>query len=163
MNDKIIAEQVRLIDVSGNQVGVIPLQEAQGYAEEAGLDLVEIVPDAAPPVCRVMDYGKYLFDRNKKRQESRRRQKQVQVKEVRFRPRTDEGDYQVKLKNLLLFLGNGDRAKVTLRFRGREMQHQDLGLKMLQRVEEDLRNHAVVEQVPTLEGRQMVMLLTPKK
>lgn len=154
---------MRLIDVNGNQVGVVPLKEAQDYADESELDLVEIVPDAAPPVCRVMDYGKYLFDRGKKRQESRRRQKQIQVKEIKFRPGTDEGDYQIKLRNLLRFLNNGDKAKVTLRFRGREIYHQDLGLKVLQRVEKDLQEHAVVEQLPTLEGRQMVMLLTPRK
>lgn len=154
---------MRLIDVNGNQVGVVPLKEAQDYADESELDLVEIVPDATPPVCRVMDYGKYLFDRGKKRQESRRRQKQIQVKEIKFRPGTDEGDYQIKLRNLLRFLNNGDKAKVTLRFRGREIYHQDLGLKVLQRVEKDLQEHAVVEQLPTLEGRQMVMLLTPRK
>jgi translation initiation factor IF-3 len=125
--------------------------------------LVEISPEATPPVCRIMDYGKFLFEANKKRQAARKKQKQVQVKEVKFRPGTDEGDYQVKLRNLVRFLNDGDRAKVTLRFRGREMAHQDLGLKLLNRVEADLDGLGVVEQRPKMEGRQMVMVIAPKK
>ncbi len=134
-----------------------------GIAEEAELDLVEIVPNAEPPVCRVMDYGKYLFDLNKKRHAARKKQKQIQVKEVKFRPGTDEGDYQVKLKNLIKFLNNGDKVKVTLRFRGREMAHQELGTKMLKRIEGDLSELAAVEQFPKMEGRQMVMVMAPKR
>lgn len=147
----------------GEQAGVVSREEALQAAEEAGLDLVEVAPDAEPPVCKVMDYGKHVFDQKKKRQQARKKQKQTQVKEVKFRPGTDTGDYQVKIRNLQRFLSEGDRAKVSLRFRGREMLHQDLGLKLLQRVEEDLADLAVVEQRPKLEGRQMVMVLSPKK
>ena len=132
-------------------------------AEEAELDLVEISPNAKPPVCRIMDYGKYRFDLAKKQQEARKKQKQIQVKEVKFRPGTDEGDYQVKLRNLIRFLSEGDKAKVTLRFRGREMAHQDLGLSQLKRVEEDLVAYGTIEQRPRLEGRQMVMTIAPIK
>ncbi len=132
-------------------------------ADEAELDLVEISPDGDPPVCRIMDYGKFVFEENKKRQAAKKNQKQVQVKEVKFRPGTDEGDYQVKLRNLIRFLNEGDRAKVTLRFRGREMLHQDLALNLLRRIESDLAEYGTVEQFPKLEGRQMVMLVAPKK
>ncbi len=132
-------------------------------AEEAELDLVEISPNAKPPVCRIMDYGKYRFELAKKQQEAKKKQKQIQVKEVKFRPGTDEGDYQVKLRNLIRFLSEGDKAKVTLRFRGREMAHQDLGISLLKRVEEDLLVYGTVEQRPRLEGRQMVMTLAPIK
>lgn len=152
-----------MIDAGGEQIGVVSLQQAQQLAEEAGLDLVEIVPNAEPPVCRVMDYGKYLFELSKKKHAAKRKQKQIQVKEIKFRPGTEEGDYQVKLRNLLKFLGNGDKVKVTLRFRGREMVHQELGARMLERIEADLAAHAVVEQFPKMEGRQMVMILTPKR
>ncbi|HHH36141.1 MAG TPA: translation initiation factor IF-3 [Gammaproteobacteria bacterium] len=163
LNDAITAPQVRLIGTDGEQVGVVPLEEAQRYAEEAELDLVEIVPNAEPPVCRVMDYGKYLFEENKKRHAARKKQKQIQVKEVKFRPGTDEGDYQVKLRNIIRFLSAGDKAKVTLRFRGREMAHQDLGRRLLQRIEEDLKEYGTVEQYPKMEGRQMVMVFAPLK
>ncbi len=132
-------------------------------AEEAELDLVEISPNAKPPVCRIMDYGKYRFELAKKQQEAKKKQKQIQVKEVKFRPGTDEGDYQVKLRNLIRFLSEGDKAKVTLRFRGREMAHQDLGISLLKRVEDDLLVYGTVEQRPRLEGRQMVMTLAPTK
>ncbi len=141
----------------------MPLAQAKQAADEVGLDLVEISPNAKPPVCRIMDYGKYKFQQSKKAQEARKKQKQIQVKEVKFRPGTDEGDYRVKLRNLMRFLNDGDKAKVTLRFRGREMAHQDLGLKLLRRVEEDLAEYAAVEQRPKLEGRQMVMVLAPTK
>lgn len=161
MNDAITAPQVRLVGAEGEQIGVVSIIEANKLAEEAGLDLVEVAPTADPPVCRVMDYGKYLFEESKKRHAARKKQKQIQVKEVKFRPGTDEGDYQVKLKNLIRFLSSGDKAKVTLRFRGREMVHQRLGLKLLQRVEKDLEEYAMVEQYPKLEGRQMVMVLAP--
>jgi len=132
-------------------------------ADEAELDLVEIVPNAEPPVCRVMDYGKFIFEQSKKKQVAKKKQKQIQVKEVKFRPGTEEGDYQVKLRNLIRFLSHGDKVKVTLRFRGREMAHQELGTKMLEKIEADLEPHGLVEQYPKLEGRQMVMVLAPKR
>jgi translation initiation factor IF-3 len=161
LNEAITAPEVRLVGPDGEQIGVVTIVEANRVAEEAGLDLVEVAPTAQPPVCRVMDYGKYIFEESKKRHAARKKQKQIQVKEVKFRPGTDEGDYQVKLKNLIRFLSSGDKAKVTLRFRGREMVHQRLGLKLLQRVEKDLEEYAMVEQYPKLEGRQMVMVLAP--
>jgi len=132
-------------------------------ALEAELDLVEIAPTAKPPVCRIMDYGKYLFEENKKKHAAKKKQKQIQVKEIKFRPGTDEGDYQVKLRNLIRFLNDGDKTKVTLRFRGREMAHQELGMKLMKRVEADLADYGVVEQFPKMEGRQMVMVLSPQK
>ena len=132
-------------------------------ADEAELDLVEIVPNADPPVCRIMDYGKYVFEQTKKRHAAKRKQKQIQVKEIKFRPGTEQGDYQVKLRSLIRFLTNGDKVKVTLRFRGRELVHQELGVKMLDRIEADLREHSIVEQYPKMEGRQMVMILAPKR
>jgi len=147
----------------GKQIGIVPLAEAQRLADEAELDLVEIAPEARPPVCRIMDYGKYRFELGKKLREARRKQKQIHVKEIKFRPGTDEGDYQVKLRNLRRFLTEGEKAKVTLRFRGREMAHQEIGLRLLQRVEQDLADLGVVEQRPKLEGRQMVMVIAPKK
>ena len=141
----------------------MPTAEALAMARESTMDLVEVAPQAEPPVCRIMDYGKYVFELNKKAQTARKKQKQTQLKEVKFRPGTDEGDYQVKLRNLIKFLSNGDKAKVTLRFRGREMAHQDLGLKLLQRVEKDLEEYGAMEQRPQMEGRQMVMVLGPRK
>ncbi len=132
-------------------------------AKSVSMDLVEIAPNSEPPVCKIMDHGKYLFEKSKKRQQSRKKQKQVQVKEMKFRPATEEGDYQVKLRNLKRFLNDGDRAKVTMRFRGREIAHQDLGIKVLERIEEDLAEISVVEQQPKKEGRQLVMVLAPKK
>ena len=154
---------MRLIGQDGEQVGIVPLARAQAIAEEAGLDLVELVPNAEPPVCRIMDFGKYLFDQNKKRQAAKKKQKQIQIKEVKFRPGTEEGDYQVKMRNILRFLEHGDKVKITLRFRGREMAHQELGTKMLERIEEELTGEAAVEQMPKMEGRQMVMVLSPRK
>lgn len=139
------------------------IAEAQQAAEEADLDLVEIVPNAEPPVCRVMDYGKYLFEEGKKKHAAKKKQKQIQVKEIKFRPGTDVGDYQVKLRNLLRFLRHGDRVKVTVRFRGREMAHQELGLKLLERLSVDVTDHGVVEQRSKMEGRMMVMVIAPKK
>ncbi len=152
-----------MIDVHGTNVGVVPIEEAQRMAEQAELDLVEIVPNAHPPVCRVMNYGKFKFEQSKKAQQSRKKQKQIQVKEVKFRPSTEEGDYQVKIRNLTRFLNEGDKAKVTIRFRGREMMHQERGAQLLQRVESDLESIGAVEQRPKLEGRQMVMVLSPRK
>jgi len=163
LNDNIDAAQVRLVGAGGEQIGVVPLEEAKKLAEESSLDLVEISPQAEPPVCKVMDYGKFRFEEQKKRQASRKKQKQTQVKEIKFRPGTDIGDYNVKLRNLTRFLTDGDKVKVTLRFRGREMAHQELGRDLLKRVENDLQELGTVEQFPRMEGRQMVMVLAPKK
>jgi translation initiation factor IF-3 len=154
---------VRVIGADGEQAGVMTRAEALALAVEAALDLVEVSPTAEPPVVRVMDFGKYLFEQNKKAHSAKRKQKQIQVKEVKFRPGTEEGDYQVKLRNLIRFLTEGDKAKVTLRFRGREMAHQDIGRRLLTRVQGDLAEHAVVEQNPLMEGRQIVMVFSPKK
>jgi len=139
------------------------IEEALEQAKEAGLDLVEVAPNSEPPVCRVMDYGKFVFEQNKKAQSERRKQKQIHVKEIKFRPGTEEGDYQIKLRNLIRFLTGGDKTKVTLRFRGREMVHQELGAELLKRVQKDLEEYGTVEQYPQLEGRQMIMIIAPKK
>ena len=155
--------QVRVIAVDGEQVGILPIEEALETAANEGLDLVEVAPNSDPPVCRIMDYGKFVFEQNKKAQSARRKQKQIHVKEIKFRPGTEEGDYQVKLRKLVQFLKQGDKTKVTLRFRGREMAHQELGRELLKRVESDLDEFGTVEQYPQLEGRQMVMVLTPRK
>ena len=155
--------KVRVIGPDNQQIGIMFTREAIQYATENGLDLVEVSPTAEPPVCRVMDYGKYLFEINKKQQTARKKQKQIQVKEVKFRPTTDEGDYQIKLRNLTRFLTEGDKAKVTLRYRGRELLHQELGVQILERIKADLGELAQVEQFPRLEGKQMVMILGPKK
>jgi len=154
---------VRVIGADGAQAGVMTRFDALQLALAAQLDLVEVSPTAEPPVVRVMDFGKFLFEQNKKAHSAKRKQKQQQVKEVKFRPGTEEADYQVKLRNLLRFLSEGDKAKVTLRFRGREMVHQDLGRKLLDRVQADLAVSAIVEQFPMMEGRQMVMVFSPKK
>ena len=159
----ITAPEVRVIDAEGEQAGVLSISDALRMAEESELDLVEVSPTAKPPVCRIMDYGKFLFEKNKQRQVAKKKQKQVQIKEVKFRPGTEEGDYQVKLRNLVRFLSDGDKAKITLRFRGREMAHQELGVKLLKRVEGDLAEIGAVEQFPRMEGRQMVMVIAPKK
>jgi translation initiation factor IF-3 len=152
-----------LIGKDREQLGVMALVQAKQIAFEAGLDLVEISPNADPPVCRIMDHGKFRFEQNKKQQAAKKKQKQIQVKEIKFRPGTDEGDYQVKLRNLTRFLTDGDKTKITVRFRGREMAHREIGMEMLKRVEKDLEELAVVEQFPKMEGRQMVMVLAPKK
>ncbi len=154
---------MRLIDQDGEQVGIVSLEVAKQRAADVDMDLVEVSPTAKPPVCRIMDYGKYLFEERKKRQLAKKKQKQIQVKEVKFRPGTEEGDYQIKLRNLIRFLNDGNKAKVTLRFRGREMAHQELGRKLLKRIEQDLAELGTVEQFPKLEGRQMVMVIAPKK
>ena len=154
---------MRLIDQDGEQAGIVSLEDAKQKAFEADMDLVEVSPTAKPPVCRIMDYGKYLFEERKKKQLAKKKQKQIQVKEVKFRPGTEEGDYQIKLRNLIRFLGEGNKAKVTLRFRGREMAHQELGRNLLKRVEQDLAELGTVEQFPKMEGRQMVMVIAPKK
>jgi len=152
-----------LIGASGEQVGIVSLAAANKLAEEAELDLVEIAPTAAPPVCRIMDYGKYKYREAKKRHEAKLKQKQIVVKEVKFRPGTDEGDYRIKLRNLTRFLEEGDKAKVTLRYRGREMAHQELGVRLIERVKGDLAPYSTVEQYPKMEGRQLIMVLAPKK
>lgn len=153
---------MRLIDAEGEQAGIVSLAEALAAAQAAGIDLVEIAPDAEPPVCKIMDYGKQLFEVKKQLAAQRKKQKQTQVKEMKFRPGTDIGDYQIKLRNLTRFLENGDKAKVTLRFRGREMAHQELGMEMLKRIEQDLLELGSVEQHPKMEGRQLTMVIAPK-
>ena len=163
LNDDITYEQIRLVSDSGEQLGILSPDEARRIAEERGMDLVEIAPNAEPPVCRLMDYGKYLYASAKKKQESKKKQKQITVKEIKFRPGTDIGDYDIKVRNLTKFLDAGNKVKVTLRFRGREMAHQELGMEMLKRVEEDLKEIGIVEQMPKMEGRQMVMVLAPVK
>ena len=151
-----------MIGADGEQVGVVPIEEAIAAATAANLDLVEISPDAEPPVCKVMDYGKKLFEQKKQLAAQRKKQKQTQVKEMKFRPGTDEGDYKIKLRNLVRFLEDGDKAKVTLRFRGREMAHQELGIEMLKRIEKDLEELGQVEQFPKMEGRQLTMVIAPR-
>ncbi len=153
-----------MIDQDGEQAGIVSIQQALDMAEQAELDLVEISPNAEPPVCRIMNYGKFLYEKGKAAKEQKKKQKVVQVKEIKFRPGTDEGDYQVKLRSLIRFLEEGDKAKITVRFRGREMAHQDIGLEVLERVKSDLAEISVVESAPgRLEGRQAVMVLAPKK
>ncbi|WP_074212723.1 translation initiation factor IF-3 [Salinivibrio sp. ES.052] len=157
-------KEVRLSDDSGEQLGIVPFDEALAKAEEATLDLVEISPNAEPPVCRIMDYGKFLYEKSKAAKEQKKKQKTIQVKEVKFRPGTDVGDYQVKLRNLVRFIEEGNKVKVTIRFRGREMAHQSIGVDVLNRLKEDTADIALVESFPTrIEGRQMIMVLAPKK
>ncbi|MXS83311.1 translation initiation factor IF-3 [Nitrosomonas oligotropha] len=163
INQEIDVQEVRLIGVNAEQIGIVTLAEANALAEEAGVDLVEIAPTAQPPVCRLMDYGKFRYQESKKKHDAKIKQKQVQIKEIKFRPNTDEGDYNIKLRNLINFLNEGDKVKVTLRFRGREMAHQEFGMRLLERVKGDLEASAIVEQFPKMEGRQMVMVLSPKK
>ena len=154
---------MRLTGADGEQIGIVPLSQAISLAQEVELDLVEISAHASPPVCRIMDYGKYVFEANKQKQLTKKRQKRVQVKEIKFRPRTGEGDYQVKIRNLTRFLGDGNKTKVSLRFRGREIAYQDLGLKLLERVAKDLKELSIIEQRPKKEGRQIIMVLASNK
>ncbi|WP_152086180.1 translation initiation factor IF-3 [Pseudoalteromonas sp. A25] len=162
INEEITAKEVRLSGVEGQEAAIMSLKEAQAIADEAGVDLVEISPNAEPPVCKVMDYGKFLFEKAKLQKEQKKKQKQIQIKEIKFRPGTDEGDYQVKLRSLRKFLEAGDKAKITIRFRGREMAHQEIGIELLNRVKTDLEDLAVVESFPNrVEGRQMVMMMSP--
>jgi translation initiation factor IF-3 len=163
LNDAITGTVIRLIDAEGEQAGVVRLDEAKQIAYDADLDLVEISPNADPPVCRIMNYGKFRFEQNKKQQAAKKKQKQIQVKEVKFRPGTDEGDYKVKVRNLTRFLNDGDKTKITVRFRGREMVHRELGMDLLKRLEKELEELGTIEQFPKMEGRQMVMVLAPKK
>ncbi|WP_082863367.1 MULTISPECIES: translation initiation factor IF-3 [unclassified Oleiphilus] len=162
INENIEASEVRLIDENGEQVGIVPIGEAISRAESVSLDLVQIA-DSDPIVCKIMDYGKKIFEEKKQKAAQRKKQKQTQVKEIKLRPGTEEGDYQVKLRNLIRFLEAGDKAKVTIRYRGREMAHQEIGMKLLERIEQDLEELGVVEQRPKMEGRQMMMVIAPKK
>ncbi|WP_285834467.1 translation initiation factor IF-3 [Kangiella sp. TOML190] len=163
INDAITAREVRLINAEGENVGIVSLDEALKSAQDSKLDLVEISPEAQPPVCKVMDFGKYLFEQKKAKAAAKKKQKVTHVKEIKFRPGTDVGDYQVKLRNLIRFLEDGDKAKITVRFRGREMAHQELGMELLKRVEKDLEEYGTVESRPSMEGRQMTMMIGPKK
>ncbi|HEY3432285.1 MAG TPA: translation initiation factor IF-3 [Rhodocyclaceae bacterium] len=163
VNDEITTPEIRLVGVEGEQLGIVPIRQALVMAEEAELDLVEIAPMAKPPVCKIMDFGKFKYQESKRAHEAKLKQKQVQVKEVKFRPGTDENDYQIKLRNVTKFLGEGDKAKITLRFRGREMAHQEIGMRVLERIKADLEEVALVEQFPKMEGRQLIMVLSPSK
>ncbi|MEM8788168.1 MAG: translation initiation factor IF-3 [Pseudomonadota bacterium] len=163
VNQKIRAPEIRLIGADGENLGVVSPGKAMGLAEDAGLDLVEISPTASPPVCRIMDFGKFKYEKQKKESEARKKQKIIEVKEVKFRPNTDTHDYDVKMRNVTKFLGNGDKVKVTLRFRGREMAHQELGRRLLERVALDTEEIGKVEAIPKMEGRQMVMMINPLK
>lgn len=163
INEAIKAPEVRLVDQNGGQVGVVAIEKALAMAKEAELDLVAVAPDSKPPVCRIMNYGKTLFDKKKQLQASKKKQKKVQVKEIKLRPGTEEGDYQVKLRNLIRFLNDGDKTKVSMRFKGREIAHHDLGMKVMLRLQEDLSEYGDIELAPKFEGRQMIMVLAPKK
>jgi translation initiation factor IF-3 len=162
MNEDIRVREVRLIDENGDNVGVVPIADALARAVAAGLDLVEISPDAKPPVTKVLDYGKYKYQEQKKAAEARKRQKIVEIKEIKMRPSIDDHDYDVKMRSMKRFFDDGDKVKVTLRFRGRELSHQELGWQVLQRVKADTEPHAKVESEPRMEGRQMVMVLAPR-
>lgn len=162
MNDQIDADSVRVIDADGENVGVITVQEGIDIALDAGLDLVEVSPHASPPVCKILDYGKYKYQAQKKANEARKKQKVIEVKEIKMRPGIDEHDYQVKMRSVRKFLEHGDKVKMTIRFRGREMAHQDLGMKVLDRVREDVDELAKVEQFPKTEGRMMTMVIAPR-
>ena len=161
MNDKIRALEVRLIGADGENIGVVHPAKAMQLADEAGLDLVEISPNATPPVCKIMDFGKFKYEQQKRESEARKKQKIIEVKEVKFRPNTDTHDYDVKMRNVFKFLENGDKVKVTLRFRGREMAHQNLGRELLERVADDVKEIGKIESIPKMEGRQMVMMINP--
>ena len=163
INREITVPEVRLVGPEGEALGVVKLFDALRMAEEQEVDLVEIAPTAVPPVCKIMDYGKFKYQEAKRLHEAKLKQKVIQVKEVKFRPGTDDGDYGVKLRNLIKFLEDGDKTKITLRFRGREMAHQEIGVRMLERLKADLEEYGQVEQFPKMEGRQMVMVLSPVK
>ena len=162
INEEIRVREVQLIDTTGDNKGAVPIEQALAMAAEAGLDLVEIAPNSVPPVCKILDYGKYKFQAQKKAAEARKKQKVVEVKEVKFRPMIDDHDYEVKMRSMQRFFGEGDKVKVTLRFRGREMAHQELGVKLLERVRDDTSKLAKVEMDAKFEGRQMVMILAPR-
>ncbi|MFY7960015.1 MAG: translation initiation factor IF-3 [Elsteraceae bacterium] len=162
VNEEINTPQVRLVDQDGEMVGVVSIREALERAAQAGSDLVEVAPNAEPPVCKILDFGKYKYEEQKRRNEARKKQKVIEVKEIKLRPTIDDNDYGIKMKAMVRFIGEGDKVKVTLRFRGRELAHQDLGMKVLIRVRDDLEEIAKVEQMPKMEGRQMVMVVAPK-
>ncbi|MCY4191513.1 MAG: translation initiation factor IF-3 [Rhodospirillaceae bacterium] len=162
INDMIRVPSVRLIDEKGNQVGIVPADEARDRAADVGMDLVEVSPNAEPPVCKITDYGKLKYEQQKKKNEARKKQKTIDVKEIKMRPNIDTHDYDVKMRAIYKFLGEGDKVKVTLRFRGRELAHQDLGMKLLEKVRDALEDQAKVEQFPKLEGRQMTMVMAPR-
>ncbi|MEL6127070.1 MAG: translation initiation factor IF-3 [Pseudomonadota bacterium] len=162
VNDRIRSQEIRLIGSEGENVGVVTPARGLELAEAVGLDLVEISPNATPPVCKIMDFGKFKYEQQKKESEARKKQKTIEVKEVKFRPNTDTHDYEVKMRNVTKFLGNGDKVKVTLRFRGREMAHQELGRDLLNRVADDIEELGKVDNMPKMEGRQMVMMLSPR-
>lgn len=163
INEFIEADEVRLVGAEGEQIGVVSIEEARAAAEAIKLDLVLIAPDADPQVCKIMDYGKHIFDLKKQKAANKKKQRRVHVKEIKFRPGTEEGDYQVKLRNLIRFLSDGDKAKVSLRFRGRELAHQHLGQELVERIRDDLVEYGTVEHEPKMEGRQIVMVLAPVK
>jgi translation initiation factor IF-3 len=163
INERIRAPEIRLIGADGENVGVVTPERALTMAEEAGLDLVEISPNATPPVCKIMDFGKFKYETQKKEAEARKKQKIIEIKEVKFRPGTDTHDYDVKMRSVQKFLENGDKVKITLRFRGREMAHQELGRDLLERIAEDVKEYGKIENMPKLEGRQMVMMIGPAK
>jgi translation initiation factor IF-3 len=162
VNEQIRAPQVRLIDEKGDNIGVVPIAQALGRAEQVGLDLVEIAPQAQPPVAKILDFGKYKYEEQKRKNEARKKQKVIEIKEIKMRPSIDDHDYDIKMRSVVKFLGEGDKVKVTLRFRGRELVHQELGFKVLERVREDLGERGKVEQFPKMEGRQMTMVIAPK-
>ncbi|MDD2744244.1 MAG: translation initiation factor IF-3 [Rhodocyclaceae bacterium] len=163
LNEEITVPEIRLQGLEGEQLGIMNVRAALAMAEEAGVDLVEIAPTATPPVCRIMDYGKFKYQEQKRAHEAKLKQKQVQVKEIKLRPGTDENDYQIKLRNMTRFLEDDDKVKVTLRFRGREMSHQEIGMRQLERIKVDLEAVGQVEQMPKMEGRQMIMIIAPAK
>jgi len=163
LNQSIKTPEVRLIGVEGENLGVVKISDALEIAKEADLDLVEVTPNAKPPVCKVMNYGKFRFEQNKKAQQAKKKQKQQQVKEIKLRPGTEENDYQTKLNNIKRFITDGDKAKITIRFRGRELAHKEIGMKQVERIEKDLEDIAEVEQRAKFEGRQIVMVIAPRK
>lgn len=163
VNEKIGAPEIRLIGADGENAGVVTPRRAMEMADEAGLDLVEISPNASPPVCKIMDFGRFKYETQKREAEARKKQKIIEIKEVKFRPNTDTHDYEVKMRNVFKFLGNGDKVKITLRFRGREMAHLQLGRALLERVAEDVAEVAKVDNMPKMEGRQMIMMISPTK
>jgi translation initiation factor IF-3 len=161
VNAQIRVPKVRLIDQEGKQIGVVDTVQALEMAKEVELDLVEVSPNAVPPVCRIMDNGKYLFEQSKRKATQKKKQKQIQIKEIKFRPATDVGDYQVKMKKIKLFLERGDKVKVSIRFKGRELQHKELGMELLDRIKADLAIEGIVDQFPRFEGRQITMIVGP--
>ncbi len=163
MNDRIRSPEIRLIGAEGQNIGVVTPEQAMVHAEEAGLDLVEISPNADPPVCKIMDFGKFKYEQQKKESEARKNQKIIEIKEIKFRPNTDTHDYDVKMRSVQKFLEGGDKVKITLRFRGREMAHLELGRRLLERVAEDVTEYGKIEAIPKLEGRQMIMMINPAK